>query len=274
MSQRRFRILGIGAHPDDCDVRIGGMAIKWARQGHQVKFVSLTNGDTGHHQMGGAPLAQRRYGEAQRSAAIAGISYDILDIHNGQLMPTLDNRWRAVVIIREFAPDLVITHRPNDYHPDHRYCSQIVQDAAFTVTVPNVQALTPHLQRNPVIAYMHDDFRKPVPFCADVVVDIDDAIDDKFRMLDCHESQMYEWLPYNWGIQEPVPDDPQQRLSWLRKHWPGRFTRLADEYRDRLKELYGEGRAAHIEYAEAVEICEHGAPLSDDDIPTLFPFFD
>ncbi len=274
MSEPSLRILGIGAHPDDCDVHFGGTAIKYSRRGHQVKFVSTTNGDTGHHQMGGGPLAQRRYEEAQRAAAIAGVTYQILDIHNGQLMPTLENRWRLIEIIREFGPDLVITHRPNDYHPDHRYTSQLVQDAAFTVTVPNVQALTAHLQYNPVVCYMSDNFQKPYPFCADVIVDVDDAQDDKLRMLDCHESQVYEWLPYNWGLEEPVPQEPQVRREWLGEKWDPRFLDTANRYRKRLQEFYGERRAAQIKYAEAFEICEYGAPLAPDDIPALFPLFD
>ncbi len=274
MFNNSLRILGIGAHPDDCDVHFGGIAIKYVRQGHQVKFVSTTNGDTGHYQMGGVPLARRRSDEAQRAAAIAGITYEILDIHNGQLMPTLENRWRVVEIIRQFHPDLVVTHRPNDYHPDHRYTSQIVQDAAFTVTAPNVQALTAHLQYNPVVCYTSDNFQKPYPFQPDIVIDIDDAIDDKFEMLDCHESQMYEWLPYNWGLDEPVPQEPQQRKAWLREKWNPRLLDTANRYRERLEELYGKERAAGIQYAEALEICEYGAALPTDDIPTLFPFFD
>ncbi len=274
MPEDRLRILCIGAHPDDCDIYMGGVAIKYTRQGHQVKFVSTTNGDTGHHQMGGGPLARRRYDEAQRSAAIAGITYEILDIHNGQLMPTLENRWRITAIIREFGPDLVITHRPNDYHPDHRYTSQLVQDAAYTVTIPNVQALTPHLRYNPVICYMSDNFQKPYPFCPDVVVDVDDAQEDKLRMLNCHESQAYEWLPYNWGLEEPVPQEPEKRQEWLREQWNPQFLDISNRYRERLKELYGEERGAQIQYAEAFEICEYGAPLSEDNIPTVFPFFE
>jgi len=269
-----LRILAFGAHPDDCDIKVGGMAIKYSRLGHKVKFVSVTNGDTGHHEMGGGPLARRRYEEAQRAAKVAGIEYEILDIHNGQLMPTLENRWLLVRIIREFQPDLVITHRPNDYHPDHRYTSQLVQDAAYTVTIPNVEALTPHLMYNPVIAYMSDNFQRPYPFSPDVAVGIDDVLEEKLDMLHCHESQMYEWLPYNQGIEDQVPESDEERREWLRKWRAPVFAEIADRYRNLLKELYGEERGARIQYAEALEICEYGAPLTKKDIPILFPFFD
>jgi LmbE family N-acetylglucosaminyl deacetylase len=273
MADKVLRVLALGAHPDDCDVKVGGLAVKYARQGHQVKFVSLTNGDTGHHEMGGGPLARRRYEEAQRSARIAGIEYQILDIHNGQLLPTLENRWLLVRIIREFRPDLLITHRPNDYHPDHRYTSQLVQDAAYTVTIPNVAALTPHLPGNPVIAYMSDSFQRPYPFTPDVVVGIDDVLTEKFDMLHCHVSQFYEWLPYNQGILDQVPEDAQARRAWLQEWRAPYFARIADQYRDLLYKWYGPERGTEIQYAEALEICEYGASLTEVNTPILFPFF-
>lgn len=271
---KKLRILAFGAHPDDCDLKMGGVAIKYARMGHQVMFVSVTNGDTGHHEMGGGPLARRQHEEAQRSAKIAGIDYEILDIHNGQLTPSLENRWWLVRIIRNFQPDLVITHRPNDYHPDHRYTAQLVHDAAYSVTIPNVEALTPHLRNNPVIMYFSDNFRKPYPFTPDVIVDIDDVLEDKLDMLNCFESQMYEWLPYNLGMDDLVLDTPEQRREWLRKYWVPTFTEVADRYRKLLIQLYGEVNGAKAHCAEAFETCEYGTPLNEVNLPILFPFFD
>ncbi|MCJ7737044.1 MAG: PIG-L family deacetylase [Anaerolineae bacterium] len=274
MSNDILRILAIGAHPDDCDGRLGGMATMYAQLGHKVKFVSVTNGDAGHHIIGGAPLAKRRYQEAQEAAGVAGIDYQILDIHDGQLMPTLENRWLLVRIIREFQPDLIVTLRPNDYHPDHRYTSTLVQDAAYTVTVPNVEGLTPHLRHNPVIAYMADRFQRPYPFSPDVAVGIDDVLGKKLDMLHCHESQMYEWLPYNKGIEDQVPPGDKERREWLKEWRAPAFKETADQYRDLLMQLYGEKRGKEIRYAEALEVCEYGAPLDETNLQTLFPFFD
>jgi LmbE family N-acetylglucosaminyl deacetylase len=255
MADKQLRILAFGAHPVDCEIQAGGVATMYADRGHAVKFVSLTNGDTGHRDMGGGPLARRRDMEAKRSAAIVGIEYESLDIHNGQLMPTLENRWWLVRIMRNFRPDLVLTHRPNDYHPDHRYTAQLVHDASYTVTIPNVEALTPHLRSMPVIAYMSDNFRKPNPFMPDVAVGIDDAIDSKLRMIDSYESEVYEWLPYNKRIEEQVPTDPQARFAWLESQYAPASAQIAATYRDLLKRLYGEERGAAIQYAEAFEVC-------------------
>ena len=143
MSKEQINILVFGAHPDDCDIKAGGVAALYVQRGHRVKFVSITNGDAGHHEMGGGPLAKRRYAEAQAAADVIGIEYELLDNHDGELMPTLENRYKIIRTIREFRPDLIMTHRPNDYHPDHRYTSTLVQDAAYMVTVPDICALTP-----------------------------------------------------------------------------------------------------------------------------------
>ena len=269
-----LNILVFGAHPDDCDIKAGGVAALYGQQGHRVKFVSVTNGDAGHHEMGGGPLAQRRYAEAQAAAAVIGnLEYELLDNHDGELMPTLENRYQIIRTIREFRPDLIMTHRPNDYHPDHRYTSTLVQDAAYMVTVPNICALTPHLEKNPVIVYLSDGFMRPYPFTPDVVVGIDAVIEQKIDMLHCHVSQFYEWLPYNSGTLDAVPTDASARRAWLSERLLNRFRATAEKYRDLLIALYGEEVGAHIEYAEAFEGCEYGASLTAENIPTLFPFF-
>jgi LmbE family N-acetylglucosaminyl deacetylase len=274
MAEERLKILVIGAHPDDADVRCGGLALKYIAQGHTVKFLSTTNGDTGHHKIGGVELARRRYAETQAVARMAGLAeYEVLDLHNGELEPSVANRKLIIRIILEYNPDLIITHRPNDYHPDHRYTSQLVQDASYIVTVPNMVALTDFLTRTPKICYMHDRFRKPLPFQPDVVVGIDEVIEKKIQMMHCHESQFYEWLPFNQGIADQVPVDPKQRKQWLASWRLPYFENIANDYRHVLIELYGETRGREVRYAEAFEGCEYGAGFTKDDIPALFPFF-
>lgn len=265
------RILVFGAHPDDCEIKVGGCAVLWARLGFAVRFVSVTNGDTGHYAIGGGPLAWRRQKEAAAAAAVAGIESEVLDNHNGELLPTIENRKQIIRIIREFEPDLVLTHRPNDYHPDHRYTSQLVQDAAYLVTVPNNTALSPALRTNPVIAYVSDRFQKPYPFQPDVAVDISDVIETKFDMLHCHTSQVYEWLPYSGQIEESVPKSDAERRAWLAERWHKRFAADADQCRDLLIQTYGEERGQAIQYAESFEICEYGSPLTPELKKRLFP---
>ncbi len=271
MSEQSLRILVFGAHPDDCDATAGGVAVMYARRGHAVRFVALTNGNAGHHEIGGVELARRRLAEAQASGRIAGVEYLVMNNNDGALEATLANRWLVIGQMREFRPDLVLTHRSNDYHPDHRTTGILVQDAAYCVTVPNILPLVPHLRRNPVIAYVGDRFRKPAPFQPDVVVAIDEAMETKWDMMHCHQSQFYEWIPYNMGILEQIPTGDAERRKWMRT-WFDWDAAAADRYREQLIARYGPERGRQVRYAEAFEVSEYGSPLSPEAARRLFPF--
>ena len=272
MKNEQLRILVIGAHPDDCEVKAGGVAVKWARLGHLVRFVSLTNGDAGHYQMGGVELARRRRAEALVAARVAGIESLVLNNHDAELVASLSNRRVVTGVIREFQPDLVLTHRPCDYHPDHRATGMLVQDSAYMVTVPNFHPLVPHLERDPVIAYLSDGFTRPSPFRADVVVAIDDAVEAKADMLHCHVSQMYEWLPYNGGRLAEVPQGDRERRAWLAQRLEARDGQVAERFRQQLMATYGPERGRRVGHVEAFEVSEYGSPLTDEDRRRLFPF--
>lgn len=265
------KILAIGAHPDDCELKAGGCAALWADRGYTVRFVSMTNGHTGHFAVGGGPLARTRRSEAAAAAAVIGIESQVVDINNGELMPDVPTRKQLITIIREYAPDLILTHRPNDYHPDHRYTSQLVQDSSYQMSVPNFVPLTPINDKSPVIMYFADDFKKPWPFTPDVAVDISSVVDKKVAMVACHVSQVYEWLPWTGGRLAEVPTDEAERLAWLTRQQQGRYGKDAARCRDLLASTYGErGRA--IPYAESFELCEYGAPLTAEARARLFPF--
>ena len=265
----KLRIIAFGAHPDDCDSRAGGVAAKFAAAGHLVKFVSVTNGDAGHYEQGGGALAQRRRAEAIEAGRRIGIEYEVLDNHDGELLPTLEVRRQIIRKIREWKADIVMGPRSNDYHPDHRYTGMLVQDAAYMVTVPNIVSDTPALRRNPVFLYFSDRFQRPQPFRPDIVVAIDDVIDKKVDMFDAHVSQVYEWLAWHAGRLEEVPKDPAARKEWLRA---GRTWRVPPEWRESLQEWYG-AAAASVEQAEAFEIAEYGRRPDETEIRRLFPFF-
>jgi LmbE family N-acetylglucosaminyl deacetylase len=270
MSNEPLRLLIIGAHPDDADYAAGGLAALYRAAGHVVRMISLTNGDAGHHKEHGWGLAERRRREAAAAGAVIGATYNLFNNHDGELQPTLENRRQVIRLIRTFRPDLVLTHRPNDYHPDHRYTSQLVQDAAYLVTVPAIAPGAPHLRRDPVIAYLPDDFQKPYPFRPDVVLDVGSVLDRIVAMLDCHVSQFYEWLPYNQGRSDEVPPDADGRRAWLAGQVEARLRRRADLYRAELQRTYGPERGAAVKFAEAFEGCEYGTPLDEAARQRLF----
>ncbi|HLJ49965.1 MAG TPA: PIG-L family deacetylase [Bryobacteraceae bacterium] len=266
---QQIRVIAIGAHPDDCDLGAAGVAARFAQMGHAVKFVSVTNGDAGHQDMGGGPLAKRRRAEAMESARRLGITYDVLDNHDGELMPTLEVRKQIIREIRGWNADIVIAPRPNDYHPDHRYTGVLVQDAAYMVVVPNVAPDTPPLKKNPVFLYFQDDFQRPNPFRPDIAISIDDVIDKKIDALDAHVSQVYEWLPWVDGHLADVPRDPVERKKWLAAQRQKR--QITPAIREALVKWYGADKGRQVKNAEAFEICEYGRQPSEAEIKQLFP---
>ena len=269
ISAEPIHVIAIGAHPDDCDIKAGGIAAKYAAAGHAVKFVSVTNGDAGHQAEGGGMLAARRRAEAQESGRRIGIEYEVLDNHDGELVPSLDVRLQIIRRIREWDADIVISPRPNDYHPDHRYTGILVQDASYMVTVPNIASDTPAIRKNPLFLYFSDRFQRPHPFRPDIVVAIDEVIDLKYRAMDAHVSQFYEWLPWHAGTLDSVPKDPAGRLQWLKS--ARRFT-MPEAWRPAARARYGD-RADAIEHAEAFEITEYGMQPDEEQIRRLIPFF-
>ena len=292
MSKQK-RIMMIGAHPDDCDFRCGGIALKYAKIGYKVKFLACCNGCGGHHIMKPDEIAARRYQETQRVAALAGIEYEVwTDVPDCEIFADLETRKRLVRSIREFQPDMIFCSRLCDYHADHRNVSQLVQDASYLLIVRNYCPEIPAMEEVPVIMHFYDHFQNP-PFKADVVVDIDDVIEEKFKLLDCHESQMYEWLPFTKNTLHTVPENKEARLDWLHEPRVPRDGQMLDEsilkknligsqceyreavatvkYRDVLVKRYGE-KGKKTLFSEAFAISEYGTPLSAELEKELFPF--
>lgn len=267
------RILCIGAHPDDMEIRCGGTAVQLAAAGHVVKFVSLCNGNCGHYDKTISPeaLAERRYAETQASKAISGVAeYEIWsDSSDCELEPTVENRRRVVRMIRQFDPDVVLSHRLCDYHADHRAAAQLVQDAAYLSQVPRFCPDTPIQKTAPVFGCFWDAFTDPRPFRCDAMIPVDSVMELKCRMLDCHVSQVYEWLA--WERKEIFDHTKwtwEQKKAFLLKHWGSRYIKAADMGRDRLIQLYGEA-GRNVQYAEAFELSEYGRKISVDEFQAM-----
>jgi LmbE family N-acetylglucosaminyl deacetylase len=268
VASQPVRIIMIGAHPDDCDIKGGGTAALLSAMGHKVKFVAVTNGDAGHQTMKGAALAKRRLAEAKEAGKRFGVEYDVLPNHDGELLPTLEVRLQIIRKIREWDADVVIAPRPNDYHPDHRYTGVLVQDAAYMVAVPNVAPETPRLKKNPIFLYFQDHFQRPNPFRPDVAIDISPVYAQKVHALDAHQSQVYEWLPWIGGFLDQVPTSKADQEKWLGET---RAVKITPDVRSSLEKWYGQAKAAQVQHAEAFEVCEYGARPTEADLKRIFP---
>jgi len=267
-----LRVIAIFAHPDDADFKMGGTAALMAEAGHKVKFISITNGNAGHHEKGGGVLAKIRRAEAEEAARRLGIEeYEVWDNNDAMLTPELHIRMDIIRAIREWNADVVIGLRPNDYHPDHRNAGKLVIDASYMVIVPNVVSDTEPLRNNPVFLYMQDNFSKPNPFSHDISVSIDEVIGTKVEGLDAHQSQVYEWMPWTMGILGDVPnmDNIEARKEWLQNTYLNR--EISDEQRQSLINYYSERRAMSFQHAESFEIAEYGTIPTKEQIKIIFP---
>ncbi|GHV94566.1 hypothetical protein AGMMS50293_08860 [Spirochaetia bacterium] len=269
----KLNIMAIGAHPDDCDFRFGGTAIKFLAAGHRVMFLSMTNGCSGHQTSPGQAMAARRYNETLAVSKLTGVEYKMTDISDGSL--TTDLLYRDVLMreIRAFKPDMIFTHRPNDYHPDHRATGTLVMDCSYLVIVPHVVPDSLPLHKTPYIFHVYDRFKYPTPFVPDVVVELDSVIDKKTAMLDCHASQVYEWLPFAGGYSAEVPPehDKAGRLSWLKTYLEKREPCITGRYKEILIERYGHEKSLHVQRCEAFQLCEYGAQGDIKQIRQMFP---
>lgn len=268
----------IGAHQDDNEFGRGGLASKLVKKGHTVQFLSMCDGCGGHHIMSAEETVKARAKESAAVAKLLGITYDVWDVKDCNLVADLPTRKRLIRYIRKFNPDLIICHRTNDYHADHRASGQLVQDASYLLTVPNECDDVPAMRFMPVIAYSEDRFINP-PFRPDIVVDIDSEINVKLQMANLNVSQVYEWLPYTYD--EQVPETPEERFEWLKgmnvtaettdeeimnagRGYAVRFAKTAARFRKELIERYGEEKGSKIRFAEAYEVCEYGKPMSEE----------
>lgn len=271
-----LRIIAFGAHPDDVEFRLSGSAAKWVAKGHKVKFVSVTNGDIGHWKESGGALAKRRVAEVEEAAKRLGIEVEVLDIHDGEIMPTLENRKIIARLIREWDADVVLTHRPYDYHPDHRNAGLLVRDAAFMIKVPFYVPDTPPIAHSTTFLYFYDRFTTPYPFKADIAVSIDDVFDKKLDAVDALVSQVYEGgaLGSEKTLVQRFAADPVRRKTFLATSWKKRDGDIAQKFRETLVKRYGDEKGAAVKYAEVFEICEYADQPSEAEIKRLFPFFD
>lgn len=184
-----MNVLAIGCHPDDIEVACAGTMAKYKKQGHNVIVCHVANGNLGHAIIQPDELRAMRMKEAKKAGSLAGIEVITCDVGDLLVYDNKEQRDKVVEVIRYAKPDVIITHSPNDYMPDHTAVSKLVFDATFSASVPHYGAgeaanLTP-------LYYM--DTLAGVNFMPTEYVDISEEIETKLNMLECHESQM-KWM--------------------------------------------------------------------------------
>lgn len=271
-AKKIYKILVICAHPDDPVLLTGGLTYKLTQRGHKVKWISVTNGNMGHQFRGPIELAALELKETRNAAKSLGAEYDTLNVNDGWVFVNRENTEKMVRAIRNYDPDLIITHRPYDYHRDHRYTSQLVMDASYMLIVPHYcpEAPISPSRKHPIICYSYDHFEKPILFEANVLLDITDVYDKKASAIAMHESQLFEWLPWTQNLEESLPEeyDDKQRLEVVEMLVIWHYSGLISNYRKLWKKGYPDKKVLK---GEAFELCEYGRQPSKEDLLYLFP---
>lgn len=265
-----MKFLIICAHPDDCDILFGGTAIKLTRRGDEVVFVSVTNGDTGHHLLSREETAKLRKKETISSKNTLGISDYLVLEHPCGIEPTLEMRKEIVRLIRNYSPDIVLTHRLCDYHPDHRATAQLVIDSAYVCRVPHFCEDTKIPEKTPIFAHTYDKFVDPRPIRADAAVEIDSVFEEKLKALYCHKSQFFEWLPWidNVDYDDKKATEDERRMVLVERM--ERFKTASEIGRNVLVLRYGAEAAKAITYSEVFEQSPYGRTVDQKTFQAIF----
>jgi LmbE family N-acetylglucosaminyl deacetylase len=258
----------IGAHPDDAEFQAGGLAALCVAKGWRVRFVAVTSGNAGHQNMKSAPLAARRLKEARRAAAHMGADFITLGEPDGRLFVDKRSTDKVVSAIREFHPEVVVSHRTYDYHRDHRYSGQLVLDASFILQVPLAYPRKPPMTRMPVILYSYDSFTEGPLFRPDLVIRIDAVHTKVVAGLMEHESQWLEWIPWVDGRKEISIRHPRTDRKAVAAELAAHAQRVAKKYARELRAKYRVAPKA----AEAFQVCQYGRRPDAATLCALLPF--
>jgi LmbE family N-acetylglucosaminyl deacetylase len=191
-------ILAIGAHPDDIEVSCAGTLTKMKQAGHEVVLCHASTGDKGHYEIPPDELTRIRHQEAQQAGAIIDCKVISLGLKDGEILSGDEKtRSKFMDLIQMVQPDMVITHAPNDYMPDHVAVSQLVFDTTFLATLPAFSNIYPAAKKVPDLFYM--DNLSGMDFQPTIYVDIEDTFETKLHMLEKHQSQLV-WLKGHDGV--------------------------------------------------------------------------
>ncbi|MBQ7288269.1 MAG: PIG-L family deacetylase [Clostridia bacterium] len=236
-----MNILAIGAHPDDVEIGCGGTLAKYAAQGHKIFIATATSGNIGSARHSMEEIARIRKQEAANSAAIIGAEYICLDYDDEMFYEDKSVRLAFINLVRHCKADVIFTHNPKDYNPDHELTSKIINDIAVMIPIAHIKTEEPPHDVIPSIWYFEPALS--MGFVPTDYVDITDFYETKMKMFSCMESQK-AWMADNYAS---LRDDEDKFFDSIRiasefrgmqagcKYAEG-FVRALDGYRTRLTE--------------------------------------
>lgn len=261
-AQEPLRVMVIFAHPDEGEIYAGGVTALYTKLGHDVKFMSLTNGDAGHYEMKPEDLAKRRYKEGMKAKEILGLSaYEILDYHDGVLKNTEEIREKVTESIEAWNADIVFTFYPaKGGHNDNMNAGWIVREASEQLNQAKM----------PVFIYMRDFHTVNFSYIPDIAIDIDEVWETKLASCGAHESQVIEANPKAEGVLDEVLKSKEKQAEFL-FHNTIPFSIVRPDNLMALQKWYGAEIAKEVTFVEEFEIAEFGRQPTDKEVFELFP---
>lgn len=198
----------VAAHPDDIEFVMAGTLIQLKDAGYEIHYMNIANGSCGSQVTNAEETVRMRREEARDAAKSIGAHFhdsltNDLEIFYEQRLLT-----RLASIMREVAPQIVLTHSPSDYMEDHMNACRLAVTAAFARGMPNYPAspATKHIEGDVTIyhAQPHGN-RDPLGNVVwpSLFVDVSKVLDQKGAMLGCHKSQK-QWLDASQGLDSYI----------------------------------------------------------------------
>ena len=208
MADRIDRVLVVTAHPDDSEFGAGGTVAKFVKEGREVAYCIVTNGNKGSSDRTMTPerLAAIRAEEQRNAARVLGVErVTFLGYPDGEVEDTRDLRRDVSREIRRFRPDLVICQNPNRTynlgasHRDHRTVGGVTLDCVYPLARDHMAfpELVPEFEPHKVREVYVMQWQEP-----HIVSDISDVIDLKLKALACHASQFKDFAAVEQRVRQ------------------------------------------------------------------------
>lgn len=236
--------LAVLAHPDDAEFLCAGTLIRLKREkGWDIHVASMTPGDCGSAVHKPDDIARIRRAEGAAAAHSIGGVYHCVEERDLRVMYNDRALEKVVRLLNQIRPSVVFTHSPDDYHLDHEQTSKIVRAATFAAPIanflhhrPGAAELQPPLEHIPHLYYC-DPVEGTDAFGNRIIpsfrIDVSGVMEDKARMLDCHESQK-AWLQHHHEVSSLVGS----MKEWGATQGQAAGVAFAEGYRQHLGHSY------------------------------------
>jgi LmbE family N-acetylglucosaminyl deacetylase len=188
LSFSKARVLAVVAHPDDAELLCAGTLARARQDGAAIGICVLCRGDKGQPAEPIADLAAVRRREMAASSKLLGAEMFSCGFSDSALSDDVPSRRKLMDILRRFRPTLVLGHAAEDYHPDHRAASALVEAATWLAASRGQKSRLQPLEEPPELWWM--DCVNRAGFEPGFYVDVSPFVELKERMLRCHASQI------------------------------------------------------------------------------------